>query len=330
MEAEQLINDCLENLKKQGVALNDQDTMIYHGENDIIELKGVEFNFIPLKEVRPQQVLQLTHNPRKLRPLLVMARYITPKAKEALRNANINYIESSGNAFIQAGDIYIFIDTNPGSPPVHQKPGQAFTKAGIKVIYQFLCDPGLLNETYRNIAQRADTALGALPRIMDGLKQEGFLLKAHNGWMIENYEALLEKWITAYHERLQPALFVQRFQPIQKDFFEDWQDLQLAPETQWGGEPAGAMLTQYLKPATFTVYTTDPPNKLMHNFRWKPDPEGPVIAYKKFWKDQHNEHPTVHPVLVYADLINTHDPRCLETAQKIYDTHVKPIIRQSV
>jgi hypothetical protein len=49
-----------------------------------------------------------------------------------------------------------------------------------------------------------------------------------------------------------------------------------------------------------------------------------VYVYKKFWKDADeivkNAAP---PILVYADLINTGNKRCIETAQNLYEKYLK-------
>ena len=68
-----------------------------------------------------------------------------------------------------------------------------------------------------------------------------------------------------------------------------------------------------------TLYTTETRNDLIKNYRLIPDEKGNVKAYQKFWQyDEVNDN-VVPPLLVYADLINTNDRRCTETAQKIYD-----------
>ncbi|RZM24281.1 MAG: hypothetical protein EOO88_23360 [Pedobacter sp.] len=59
---------------------------------------------------------------------------------------------------------------------------------------------------------------------------------------------------------------------------------------------------------------------------WKllPTADGNIRLYEKFWKDeQFDSHPYAPELLVYADLLLTLDPRCLETAEMIYDKHLK-------
>jgi hypothetical protein len=50
-----------------------------------------------------------------------------------------------------------------------------------------------------------------------------------------------------------------------------------------------------------------------------PDENGNIKTYKQFWQFNEGYDNVVPPLLVYADLINTNDRRCTETAEKIYD-----------
>lgn len=95
-------------------------------------------------------------------------------------------------------------------------------------------------------------------------------------------------------------------------------------KTWWGGEPAGDILTNYLKPLELTLYTKENRNELIKKYRMVPDTNGNIKIYKAFWYQQNEKNEkTVHPLLVYADLINTGDQRCLETAQKIYEQYLQ-------
>lgn len=64
-------------------------------------------------------------------------------------------------------------------------------------------------------------------------------------------------------------------------------------------------------------------NELIKNYRFVPDENGNVKVYQKFWQYEEKENKVVPPLLVYADLINTGDRRCIETAQKIYEKYLQ-------
>lgn len=56
-------------------------------------------------------------------------------------------------------------------------------------------------------------------------------------------------------------------------------------KTWWGSEPAGDILTNYLKPGELTPYTLESRNELIKHYRLIPDKEGKVKVYQKFWVD---------------------------------------------
>jgi hypothetical protein len=61
----------------------------------------------------------------------------------------------------------------------------------------------------------------------------------------------------------------------------------------------------------------------MMHYGLMPDQEGNVQVYEKFWK-QEEDQKTVPDLLVYADLMNTQNKRCMETAEMIYNERIKP------
>jgi hypothetical protein len=153
------------------------------------------------------------------------------------------------------------------------------------------------------------------------LKENGFLLKLNkNTLQLNNKKELLEKWMVAYKETLQPTLKTGQFRFANDNDFIHWRNILLKEETLWGGEPAGDLLTNYLRPAELTLYTKENRNELIKNYRMVPDPLGNIKIYKKFWNEELDAQTnTVPALLIYADLINTGDSRCHEVAQIIWN-----------
>lgn len=281
--------------------------------------------FIEAKnEVRPQQVKQIVQQKNKMGTLLVIANYITPNAKELLRKHGINYMDRAGNIYMKLEPVYIHIQGIPNHPPTEDRKNRAFTKTGIKVVFQLLLDPNLVNATYREIAEKADAALGTIPKVIEGLKEEGFLLRKNKTeWILKDQEGLLNRWQQAFTRVLKPALFLKRYKPVDKGFHNHWKTLKLKDQAVWGGEPAADLLTNYLKPEYFTLYTNQQQQEIMKMYRWVPDDKGIIFVYKKFWKDTANEKNHANNLLIYADLIETGDSRCIETANKIYEQYIQ-------
>lgn len=294
----------------------------------VYNLNNQDIHVIAKNEVRPNQIGEVFLLKERTNHLLVAANYITPAARQLLKEKGVNYVDRAGNVFLKVYPFHIFIEGIPNQPLAGNMKSRAFTNAGLKFIFQILLYPQLVNATYREIAGKAGVALGAITKIIDGLKEGGYLLKkTQKEWILTDYKRLLDRWQMEYAERLKPTLFVKRFRPADKNFEITWKQLTFKKDhdTVWGGEPAADILTNYLKPQQFIVYTNALQNDLMKAYHWVPDDQGMIAIYRKFW-----QHPpidekrmVVPPPLIYADLIETGDIRCVETAQMIYDRYLK-------
>ncbi|GAB3570720.1 hypothetical protein GCM10027578_27640 [Spirosoma luteolum] len=258
--------------------------------------------------------------------------YINPVLGKKLRTQGINYMDTVGNIYlrVETGGLPLLIWIE-GRKPIRQlaeRADHAFTKAGLRVTFGLLAHPDWANETVRTIAQEVGTGLETVLRAKSSLQQRGFLKEVRQGeWKLVNRKALLDKWIEAYATRLQPGLLLGRYRLPNGKSIADWQGQCLAsPQTQWGGEPAADGLTDFLRPAEWVLYTRQPAREVMKQLRLLPDPgHGSVRLYNKFWP--HDEPGNaVSPLLVYADLLISGDPRNAEIAQKILDTHVQSLL----
>ena len=273
------------------------------------------------KELRHHQLPALEKLKADYHPLMVIAEYIFPKLKEELRKQNIAYLETNGNVYFKDKDILLWLDGQKVTTIAKAKTGRAFTKTGLKVVFHFLLDEDLVNLTYREIAAKTGVGFGNINIVMTDLKEQRFLLKIDDQhYRLNNKKELLNKWMEAYEVKLKPTLLVGTFRFLKNEDFLAWQKLPLKNMNTWcGGEPAADLLTHYLKPAELTLYTVEKKQELIKHYRLIPDEKGNIKAYQKFWNfDEVNDN-IVPPLLVYIDLINTGDRRCIETAQKIYD-----------
>jgi len=262
-------------------------------------------------------------------PLLLVTKYINPQLADELKQNGTEFIDTAGNAFLNQLPLYIFVKGN--KPDIVKVPPfkRTFKPAGLRVIFAFLCNPGLENKTYREIAAETGVALGTVDWIMKELKELRFLLDmGKRGLRLLQKEKLLQRWVTAYPEQLRPKLLLGRF----RGEYGWWQQKTLDPfRAQWGGEVAAAKLTQYLQPETITIYTTPQElDQLLIKNRLKRDQTGDIEILKRFWKlpEIWKHEDLVHPILMYADLLATGNERNIETAKMIYDQHIVQLIRE--
>ena len=261
---------------------------------------------------------------------LLVTRYVTPQVADLLKEIDIPFIDTAGNAYINQPPLYVFIKGNKLAVEPRPEPIQrAFRPAGLQTLFALLCNPGMENEPFRKIAKAADVALGTVNRVMKELAKMGYLIDlGKGGRRLVRKDNLLKRWITAYPETLRPKLIKGRYKTIKNHW---WEDIDIRDfDAYWGGEVAAAYLTDYLRPDTVTIYTKQPIGKLVLKNRLTKDPDGNVEVLNAFWNFEHFylDNKLVHPILVFADLMATGDTRNIETAGMIYDAEIDRYIRE--
>lgn len=274
-------------------------------------------------EIRPEQALSLHRGEDKNVPLLVAAKYITPNAKEYMKASGVNYIDSFGNAYINLDNLKLYIEKGDAKP-VYNDYSQIFTATGGKVLFHLLRDEEHINSNYRHLAELSGVSLGSVSKLMHGLFREGFAIKIQSRrFQLVKKEELLERWVILLNEKILPAQKIGTFTFGNKNE-RNWRNLKMHYGTQWGGEPAGAIMTEYLNPEKFTIFALRPKVELIKNLRIVPDNDGEITVYSPFWEHIENGddlNPVVHPLIVYAELMYSGNSRNKETAEMIYNNY---------
>ena len=268
---------------------------------------------------------------------MLVADYVNPKMADRLREAEVEFIDTAGNAFIKTPFHHVQIKGNRKPETIGEgaKPRKlrAFTATGLKVTYAFLCDPDLIAAPYRAIAQVAGVALGTVGKVIDDMTEAGYLVKQGNERRIVRCDAMLETWVDRYPAALRPKLLLGFFDAETPDWWKAFDVEQL--DAVWGGEVAGAHYTEYLQPAVATVYVPKHAYlKLIATARLRKmarptGDAGTVELLTPFWRMEDGRDPFVHPILAYADLIATGEARNLEVARRLYDERIARHLRQA-
>ena len=318
----EILHIALENL------LQHTDINGYWDENGPLDggldltINGIKHHFVVeiKREIREHQLRHIEEYANQYANLMLVANRIFPKIKEKLRQKDIPYLEANGNIFIKKEDIFILVDTAKAMNTEKNKGNRAFTKTGLKVVFYLLQNKADINLTQRELADKAQVGLGNIPQIIDGLKATGYLQALNTKTYIWNNVAnLVDRWVTEYATVLRPKLIKEKY-----TFKGNWQDIVLKNQvTFWGGEPAADKLTHYLRPEKFILYTNEQQNELIKNYHLVPSLNGELEVLEIFWKPQKDIAPAI---IVYAELMLTGGKRNIETAQKIFNDHIQPIL----
>jgi len=266
---------------------------------------------------------------------LLVADYVNADMAERFREMNIPFIDTVGNAYINEKPLYVFIKGNRQQKITGAiKRGGAFNPAGIKVVHALLLDQVPVNATYREIAQVAGVALGAIGGIYNDLKAAGFMVELQNKKrQLQNKRKLLDRWVEAYLEKLKPKQLIGRF-TVEDEFW--WKTFDLTKyDAKWGGEVAAAKATEYLQPEKVTIYLFEKGgDALFRDARFRKDNAGEITVYRAFWKQKAikyywgKQNDMVDPLIIYADLIATADPRNMETAKILYGEELARLVEE--
>ncbi len=296
--------------------------------------------FVEIKTV--DRVIALATAKHQLEPFGRQGMLVTPYLTAELANhcrtkLDLQFIDTAGNAYLRAPGLYIFIrgerPHGPAAAAVGTRGGG--TATALRVVFALLCKPALLNAPYREIVTAAGVALGAVGWVFFDLQGRGYVMggkRARDRRLVEPGR-LIEEWAANYPIRLRPKLNQHRFRAPDPNW---WQTTRLTDGALWGGEVAGNTLTGYLKPATCTVYIHPATRResladLVREHRLRADPDGEVEILDTFWNFPADpEQPElVPPLLVYADLMATLDPRNLEVAKRIREDHIQHALRRA-
>ncbi|MCK4766439.1 MAG: hypothetical protein KAW12_29860 [Candidatus Aminicenantes bacterium] len=271
---------------------------------------------------------------------ILVSEYLTRNTTLLLKKNRILFMDTAGNAYLKNDDLLIF--TNAGkrdSKAVKQKTNRAFYASGLKLIFNVLAFPGLVNAPYRTTAKISKVSLGSIGWVYRDLKEMGHLLQVdRNHKKTVERDKLFEKWTDAYGKTLRPGLLKGRYRPAGqtvRDFLEGAQDIPTrSGNTFLGGETAAYLCTGYLKPETLTLYTAGNILDLIKTLKLVPDESGPVEILELFWDMDYyrNNMPQCYrngivPYhLIYADLIIAGDERNLEGAKQVYEEHLRSLL----
>ncbi len=185
-----------------------------------------------------------------------------PAQSEYLRENNIPFFDSAGNAFINHSGTYIFVSGKKSENISKERPSRLFNKSGLKILFALLVDENLINEDFRTISKLSGvSSISTVSDTFNDLEKSNFLVRRNKSaggkHRLLNKESLVKRWAIAYGERLRPTLEPIRFSSKKHHNIRWWQSVELGdyePGARWGGEEGGAILSKHLKPETVTIY----------------------------------------------------------------------------
>lgn len=271
-----------------------------------------------------QQVKQRFSNTSM--PCILASPFISPALAEKCRELDLQFMDTAGNAYLRAPGLFVFIKGQRPSEDAAATLGSATRLGGAnaaRLAFVLLCVPELLNAPYRTLSQAAGIALGAVGTVLNDLAKRGFITNNKSSRRFLEQDKLMEEWVATFPLRLRPKLLPRRFHASTSDW---WKNIAIGHyDAAWGGEVAADRMIHYLKPEKITIYmqaATMRQNlgKLVIQNKLRADPEGEIEILEQFWDLPPSAMPKdcVPPLLAYADLVASMEPRNLEAASRLY------------
>ena len=271
----------------------------------------------------------ITQLRRSQHPLLVLAPYVGAGAAAKMANADINYLDQRGNCRIALGGLFLQIE---GKTAAQTPAAQKWLRSpAYQALFVFLADPSLLNEPLREIATWAGVSrqpiLAMKHRLLD--ERYAFVSSSRTRWNPDRWPEALALWLHGYETTVRPSLLIGSYRTREADPSAlEGKIARTLPraEYRWGGSAAGFRLSPHYRGQRTVVHVESLPANLPKRLEALSDPAGNLLVMKApgriHWERQHD---TVHPLLVYSEMLSEGNERAREAARLLYDSHVAPL-----
>jgi hypothetical protein len=255
-------------------------------------------------------------------PLILFAPYVSPEMGALLVSHGINFVDRAGNCHLELGGTYVgHVEGRRLRLPLD--PPGGIRAPGFRLIFALLVEPDLLNAPARDFARAAVVSLGTVSNVLRRLERDRLLVRTKSKRHLVRPDDLVERWIAGYAETLRPQLLAGRFETPDADppSLEDRVAGALGDTKAWawGGAAAAFRLTKHYRSEETILHLETAPSDLPKRLKALPHREGRLIilgvpgplAFRG--RAPH----TVHPLLVYSELILTGDDRAREAATEV-------------
>ena len=261
---------------------------------------------------------------------IVLARYIPRRAAEALMEANINFADEVGNVHLRLGDAFNWTCIGIAAPgPLSKR--RPTSPAQIQLLFQFVTIPESVNWPLRQLESSAGISKSKAALIRRQMIQEGVLIAKGKQYQPGPASLLAKRLTSGYSQVLRPKLTVGKFRPAEKTtqlFLA-----RLRREAPAGvryaltGGPAADLLQHFYRGQELPLFVEPSTRTAIQQMRLLPDRDGPVTILRAFGElvfwEKRKQQTIAPPWLIYAELLDSPDPRAHEAAAEFRREFIK-------
>ena len=261
-------------------------------------------------------------------PWMLCAPYIPRHIGNFLVEKEQCFVDTVGNCYVALGREHIALIQGRTAPKRAGR-GRGMGLAGYKVLFALLAEPRLLERPIRDFAAEVGVGKTAVAHTLERLEEEGLIGRGVKHRQVLALTPILDKWLVGYENLVRPRLRIGTFRTLDPDpdALEARVEVELEkdPNWAWGGGAAAMRLTGYYRGENTVLYHDHPPPDLHRRLRAIPAHDGPLTILRTPGKIAlRGELPrTVHPLLVYTELVGEQNERAREAAANIRDRFIQ-------
>lgn len=266
---------------------------------------------------------QARRNSGHAKPLFLFARYTPRPTAERLAKAGVNFLDASGNIHIRIGPNFYALVLGRRET---LRTTKDLNRTEAQVLFAVAAEPQAANSPVRDLATIAGVSKSRAAAARRKLLEDHILQRAGRSFRITNPSLLQERLLHGYTHILRPRLIIDRFRSPEEDpneFVRRAQKTLAATNTPWAltGGPAAYALQHFYRGRETPLFLEGLTRTIQQELRILPDRNGPIIILRPFgsivvWR-KIDSVPVAHPWLIYAELMNSQDPRAHEAAEEL-------------
>ncbi len=280
-------------------------------------------------QLRPSTLPLILEECKKDEPVIVITQFVSRPIAEKLRQNKIWFADTVGNVYIEVpGKLFVFV-IGKSQKRVYEEKNTLKTESGAKLILYLLTHGPEIEATYRKIAEETGLSLGRTSHLVRALLKNEILRKNGKTYSVTDGKKLFEIWIEVYIERLKlkrlEGIYLSKFHSNLVELYKRVTKLNIPAGI--GDELGGEILSGYLKAKYASLWIRLEDKELLKKeLGLLRTEKGNIKVYEHFnpqiiwWSPQKG----IIPVpMIIADLLETDDVRCRETAMMLREKFLK-------
>jgi hypothetical protein len=314
-----------------------------HKVNGTLQLNGTDYPCVAIthRGIAPLRDLNAGWKREEQKAPVFFVPLLAGAERTACRKEGIFFVDTQGNCFLDLPGCHINVSED--HPPQHRlmPTGKAFQTGGLLFLLAIYRKPELLNQPYRKISTATGISTGALTAIFEDLRANDFLREdpQSGSFSLLNELDLVRRFAYNYLTDVRPKLSRGLFYLATHDTLERLQNTDAEVPLLMGGQHAASIRGKYLSSPVFTLHTDARIVDLAKSYRIVPvgtkvKSDRPTVEIFNTFGGRHavgqkGNISLVNDLLIYADLLNSHDVRVLDAAERLLTHEISDKFREN-